>query len=217
MSTTTIRIEDALKARIAAAAERAGKSSHAFILDTLAETVERSELDEELHLLAEERWASLMQTRETVSWPDAKAFSRLGLKGRIRAARGRASRQTDTVAHIDLASTILEDIDRFVEHTVQHQAADIPQWVDEIIQAIPLSSTLTCGNMPHKMLGMAQSIRISNELYSLAQAAGKALHRPIAQQMEHWTRLGVLQASVPLPPCNCWTLRARLTNLSPSL
>lgn len=47
MSTTTIRIEDALKARIAAAAERAGKSSHAFILDTLAETVERSELDEE--------------------------------------------------------------------------------------------------------------------------------------------------------------------------
>lgn len=40
------------------------------------------------------------------------------------------------------------------------------------------------------MLGMAQSIRVSNELYSLAQATGKALQRPIAQQMEHWARLG---------------------------
>lgn len=37
---------------------------------------------------------------------------------------------------------------------------------------------------------MAQSIRISDELYSLAQATGKALQRPIAQQMEHWARLG---------------------------
>jgi hypothetical protein len=44
--------------------------------------------------------------------------------------------------------------------------------------------------MPHKILDMAQSIRISNELYSLAQATGKALQRPIAQQMEHWARLG---------------------------
>jgi len=81
MSTTTIRIEDALKARIAAAAERAGKSSHAFILDTLAETVERSELDEELHRLAEERWALLLQTRETVSWTDAKAYLEARAKG----------------------------------------------------------------------------------------------------------------------------------------
>jgi hypothetical protein len=37
---------------------------------------------------------------------------------------------------------------------------------------------------------MAQSIRISDELYSLAQSTGTALGRPIAQQMEHWARLG---------------------------
>ena len=37
---------------------------------------------------------------------------------------------------------------------------------------------------------MAQSIRVSDELCSLAQATGKALQRPIAQQMEHWARLG---------------------------
>ena len=32
MSTTTLKIADALKARIADAAEQAGKSAHAFIL-----------------------------------------------------------------------------------------------------------------------------------------------------------------------------------------
>jgi predicted transcriptional regulator len=40
MSTTTIRIEEDLKARIAAAAHVAGKTSHAFILDAIAQTVE---------------------------------------------------------------------------------------------------------------------------------------------------------------------------------
>jgi len=37
---------------------------------------------------------------------------------------------------------------------------------------------------------MAQSIRISDELYSLAQSTGQALGRPIAQQMEYWAKLG---------------------------
>jgi len=43
MSTTSIRLEEELKARIASAAARAGKSPHAFILDVLAATVERSD------------------------------------------------------------------------------------------------------------------------------------------------------------------------------
>ena len=37
---------------------------------------------------------------------------------------------------------------------------------------------------------MAQSIRISDDLYSLAQNASQALGRPLAQQMEYWARLG---------------------------
>ena len=38
MSTTTIRIEDELKARIAVAAQHAGKTAHAFILDAISQT-----------------------------------------------------------------------------------------------------------------------------------------------------------------------------------
>jgi hypothetical protein len=40
------------------------------------------------------------------------------------------------------------------------------------------------------MVSMAQSIRISDDLYRLAHSTGKALQRPIAQQLEHWARLG---------------------------
>ena len=37
---------------------------------------------------------------------------------------------------------------------------------------------------------MAQSIRISDELYGTAQKAGALLDRSLAQQMEYWARLG---------------------------
>jgi hypothetical protein len=67
-------MEDALKARIALAAERAGKSPHAFILDALSETVERIETDDELHRVADERWAVLKRAGKSVAWADAKAY-----------------------------------------------------------------------------------------------------------------------------------------------
>lgn len=37
---------------------------------------------------------------------------------------------------------------------------------------------------------MAQSIRVSDELYDLAQKTGVLLDRSLAQQMEYWARLG---------------------------
>lgn len=74
MSTTTIRIEDDLKARVAAAAEQMGKTAHAFILDAIAQTVEQVELNSAFHALADERWANIRTTGKTVAWDDAKAY-----------------------------------------------------------------------------------------------------------------------------------------------
>lgn len=74
MGTTTIRLEDDLKARVATAAKRAGKTTHAFILDALAETVAQAEHDAALDAVAEERWATLVATGETVGWDDAKTW-----------------------------------------------------------------------------------------------------------------------------------------------
>ena len=78
-TTTTIRIDDALKQRIAAAAERAGKTAHAFILDAIAQIVEQAELDDAFHRVAEERWANLLASGETVPWDDAGAYVRFSV------------------------------------------------------------------------------------------------------------------------------------------
>ncbi len=37
---------------------------------------------------------------------------------------------------------------------------------------------------------MAKSIRVSDQLYALADAASQHMHRSLAQQVEHWAQLG---------------------------
>jgi len=83
--TTTIRIDDDMKARVAAAAARAGKTAHAFILDAIARTVEQVELDEAFHRVADARWANILASGKTVPWDDAKAW----LEARARGERVR--------------------------------------------------------------------------------------------------------------------------------
>ena len=80
--TTTIRIDDDLKARVAAAAERAGTTAHAFILDAIARTVEQVELDEAFHRVADERWAKILASGKTVPWDDAKAWLEARSRGK---------------------------------------------------------------------------------------------------------------------------------------
>ena len=74
MSTTTIRLEDQLKARIAAAAERAGTTTHAFILDAVEHTVEQAEQEAEFHRVANELWAKLLKTGHTEARDDDKQY-----------------------------------------------------------------------------------------------------------------------------------------------
>jgi predicted transcriptional regulator len=74
VTTTTIRIEDDLKARIAAAAARAGKSPHAFILDAIARTVAQDEREADFQALAEARWGQLVASGESVGWDAARGW-----------------------------------------------------------------------------------------------------------------------------------------------
>ena len=74
MSTTTIRIDDELKARVAAAAERAGKTSHSFILDAIAQTVEQAELTDSFHHEADKRWAKILAKGKTIAWDDMRSY-----------------------------------------------------------------------------------------------------------------------------------------------
>jgi predicted transcriptional regulator len=81
MSTTTIRIEDDLKSRVADAAQRAGKTSHAFILEAITQTVEQVELDNAFNAVADQRWATIQSSGKTVPWDDAKAYLAARAKG----------------------------------------------------------------------------------------------------------------------------------------
>lgn len=74
MSTTTIRIDDDLKARVASAAQHAGKTAHAFILDAISQTVEQVEMDNAFNAVADQRWATIQASGKTVPWDDAKAY-----------------------------------------------------------------------------------------------------------------------------------------------
>lgn len=78
-TTTTIRLSDELKARIAKAAEAAGTSSHNFILEAIAEKAEQAERRNEFHALAEQRWAEFLETGESIPWEEMRRY----LMGRI--------------------------------------------------------------------------------------------------------------------------------------
>lgn len=47
---------------------------------------------------------------------------------------------------------------------------------------------------------MAKSVRVSDDLYSMARAEAAMMHRSVAQQIEHWAAIGqVLEARGELP------------------
>ncbi len=74
MSTTTIRIDDELRQRVASAAERAGKSPHAFIVEAIAATVSESELREEFYRMGSERWEKISAGGRTVAMQDMRNY-----------------------------------------------------------------------------------------------------------------------------------------------
>lgn len=74
MSTTTIRLPDELKARIAAAAERTGKSTHSLILEAISEKADLEERRLEFSDQADARMANIAVTGKTIGWPDMRRY-----------------------------------------------------------------------------------------------------------------------------------------------
>lgn len=71
---TTIRIDDDLKARVAAAAERVGKTAHGFIVDAISQAAERSELEADFHRVAARRLAKILASGKGVPLDDARDY-----------------------------------------------------------------------------------------------------------------------------------------------
>ncbi|MFZ4539592.1 CopG family transcriptional regulator [Propionivibrio sp.] len=81
MSTTTIRLPEALKDRVAEAAKRAGTTSHGFILSAIAEKAAREELRADFDQVAEDRFARIVASGQTIPWQDMRAYLEERLAG----------------------------------------------------------------------------------------------------------------------------------------
>ena len=82
MPTTTIRLPENLKDRIAHAAERAGTTSHAFILDAIAERVNEEERRSDFHNTAERRYAEIATSGMTIPWKEMQTYLENRLAGK---------------------------------------------------------------------------------------------------------------------------------------
>ena len=89
MTTTTIRLPEDLKQRVAAAAERAGTTAHSFILSAIAEKAEQADRQAEFQGVAEQRYAAIAASGKTVSWNDMRSHLEARLVGKA-GARPRA-------------------------------------------------------------------------------------------------------------------------------
>ena len=82
MSTTTIRLPEDLKARVVAAAERAGTTSHSFILDAIAEKADQEERRGNFNDVAEKRYADIIASGKTIPWSEMRGYLEDRLAGK---------------------------------------------------------------------------------------------------------------------------------------
>jgi predicted transcriptional regulator len=72
--TTTIRLSEELKDRVASAAERAGKTTHSFILEAIAEKTASEEQRAEFEAQADARFTKIVASGKTLPWDEVRAY-----------------------------------------------------------------------------------------------------------------------------------------------
>lgn len=83
MSTTTIRLPEDLKARVAAAAERSGTTAHAFIIEAIVEKTEQENWRADFDAVAEERYAGIVASGKTIPWEEMRGYLQDRLAGKV--------------------------------------------------------------------------------------------------------------------------------------
>ncbi len=81
MSTTTIRIPDELKSRLAKLAEHQGVSTHGLILDAIAEKADALERRQSFHEEARQRHEQFLATGEGIPWEEMRDYLRRRVQG----------------------------------------------------------------------------------------------------------------------------------------
>lgn len=82
MSTTTIRLPDELRARIAKLAEKSGTTAHGIMLDAIAQKVEEEELRALFYDEADTRFAEMIESGKGIPWHDMRAYLKTRATGK---------------------------------------------------------------------------------------------------------------------------------------
>jgi len=82
MPTTTIRLPEDLKNRVAAAAKRSGTTTHGFILEAIAEKAKLEELRADFDAVAEDRYARIAASGKTIPWQEMRGYLEDRLAGK---------------------------------------------------------------------------------------------------------------------------------------
>ena len=82
MPMVTIFLSEELSQRIARAAKLAGITSHALILDAIAERADAEERLDEFHDTAAQRYGEIVASGETIPWSEMRTFLKERLAGK---------------------------------------------------------------------------------------------------------------------------------------
>lgn len=137
MSTTTIRLPDALKARVAIAAKRAGMTSHGFILDAVAEKADLAERRADFDAEVERRYARIIGTGETIPWAKMRGYLEGANHWQAGAASHARQAGASALTRTELAPEVGADFERILDHLASHEVDRLR----EIIEAIGVLDT----------------------------------------------------------------------------
>ncbi len=83
MPTTTIRLTDDLKERVASAAKRAGTTAHGFILEAIAEKAAWEEQRVDFDAEAEKRYSRIVASGKTIPWQEMRNYLEARIAGKV--------------------------------------------------------------------------------------------------------------------------------------
>ena len=133
VSTITIRLPKDLKARITVAAERAGTTTHDFILEAIAEKADQEERRGEVNDVAEKRYARIVTSGKAIPRHEMRSCPEDRLAGK---APGCTEAGSLRMSRIELAHEVVDDLDGIFDHLARYDVDNVPSRIREIIQGI---------------------------------------------------------------------------------
>lgn len=145
--------------RIVQAAKLTGTTTHSLMLEAIAEKADQVERRADFDAVAEQRYADIVESGETVSWDEMRTYLECRIVGE-KPPRPQGQKAGEIgVARIELSPGVSEDFEQILDHLLSHQAVHAAARLHEITQAIgvlhanPLLGRPTGNDMRELVIG----------------------------------------------------------------